>query len=214
LPDGLRDQVAKLEEDGKTVVLVASGDRVVGAIALADTPRPNAAETIAKLKQLGVKKTLLLTGDNERVGAAMSKKLGLDEFRAQLMPEDKVNALRTLASGTTVAMVGDGVNDAPALAVASVGVAMGGAATDVALETADVALMGDDLSKLPFAVGLGRAARSVVLQNLILSGAVILLLLAGSLFGLASIATAVFIHEGSTLVVVANSLRLLRYRIT
>lgn len=214
VPPEFQAKVQKLEEEGKTTVLVAIGAEIVGAIALADTPRANAKETIAKLKHLGVRQTLLLTGDNERVAAIMARDLGLDAVRAQLLPEDKVTALRELAAGHTVAMVGDGVNDAPALAVASVGIAMGGAGTDVALETADVALMGDDLGKLPFAVGLGRATRSVVFQNLALSSAVILLLLLGSLFGIASIATAVFIHEGSTLVVVANSLRLLRYRLS
>ncbi len=213
LPPEFQDQVRKLEEEGKTTALVAIGGQVAGAIAWADTPRANARETIAKLKHLGVGQTLLLTGDNERVAATMARDLGLDAFRAQLLPEDKVTALRELAAGHTVAMVGDGVNDAPALTVASVGIAMGGAGTDVALETADVALMGDDLGKLPFAIGLGRATRSVVFQNLLLSAAVILLLLAGSVFGIASIATAVVIHEGSTLAVVANSLRLLRYRL-
>ncbi len=214
VPPDFAERVKKQEEEGKTTVLVAVKDETAGAITLADTPRPNAKETIAKLKHLGVRQTLLLSGDNARVAATMARNLGLDAFRAQLMPEDKVSALRELAAGQTVAMVGDGVNDAPALAVAGVGVAMGGAATHVALETADVALMSDDLAKLPFAIGLGRAARSVVFQNLMLSGAVILLLLAGSLFGIASIATAIFIHEGSTLAVVANSLRLLRYKLS
>lgn len=214
VPAAFRLKVTQLEESGKTTVLVALEDQLIGAIALADTPRENAKDSIAALKKLGVKQTLLLTGDNAKVGKSIADSLGIDAVRAELMPEDKVNALRELAAGRSVAMVGDGVNDAPALAAASVGVAMGGASTDVALETADVALMSDDLSKLPFAVSLGRATRRIVLQNLLISGGVIALLLGASLIGAASIGIAVIVHEGSTLVVVANSLRLLRHKLS
>lgn len=213
LASAFLEQVNQLEKEGKTTVLIAISDQIAGVIALADTPRANAKETIALLKRLGIRQTLLLTGDNERVANTIAGAVGIDAVRAQLLPEDKVTALRELSSGHTVAMVGDGVNDAPALAAASVGVAMGGAATDVALETADVALMNDDLSKLPFAIGLGRATRAVVMQNLFLSGAVIILLLAASLLGVTSIAAAVVIHEGSTIAVISNSLRLLRYKL-
>jgi Cd2+/Zn2+-exporting ATPase len=159
-----------------------------------------------------VRRTLLLTGDNARVGARVARDLGLDDVRAELMPEDKVAAIRDLAAGETLAMVGDGVNDAPALAAASVGIAMGGAGTDVALETADVALMGDDLSKLPYAIGLGRATRAVVAQNLAVSLGVIAFLVVSAVAGWVGIGLAIAFHEGSTLVVVFNSLRLLAYR--
>ncbi|MBS1806603.1 MAG: cadmium-translocating P-type ATPase [Acidobacteria bacterium] len=212
LPDMLRAEMERLEADGKTTMIVAIGGTAAGVIALADTPRADAKTTLQRLKQLGIRQTLLLTGDNRRVGEKMASLLGLDAVRAELMPEDKVTAIRELAAGETVAMVGDGVNDAPALAAASVGIAMGGAGTDVALETADVALMGDELSKLPFAVGLGRATRRIVFQNLVISALVILFLVVTSILGVVGIGLAIVFHEGSTLVVVANSLRLLAYR--
>jgi len=212
LPDTLRAQMERLEADGKTTMIVGIGGVAAGVIALADTPRADAKATLQKLKALGIRQTLLLTGDNRRVGEKMASLLGLDAVRAELMPEDKVTAIRELAAGETVAMVGDGVNDAPALAAASVGIAMGGAGTDVALETADVALMGDELNKLPFAVGLGRATRRVVFQNLVISASVIAFLIVTSILGVVGIGLAIVFHEGSTLVVVANSLRLLAYR--
>ena len=212
LPDTLHAEMERLEADGKTTMIVGIGGVAAGVIALADTPRADAKTTLQRLKELGIRQTLLLTGDNRRVGEKMASLLGLDAVRAELMPEDKVTAIRELAAGETVAMVGDGVNDAPALAAASVGIAMGGAGTDVALETADVALMGDELSKLPFAVGLGRATRRVVFQNLAISALVIAFLIITSILGVVGIGLAIVFHEGSTLVVVANSLRLLAYR--
>ncbi|MEW5976267.1 MAG: heavy metal translocating P-type ATPase [Acidobacteriota bacterium] len=212
VPQLLRAKIEVLQSQGKTTMIVGIGEEVAGVLALADTPRSNAAETIRQLKLLGVRRTLLLTGDNARIGERIAADLGLDAVRAELMPEDKVTAIRELAAGQTVAMVGDGVNDAPALAAASVGIAMGGAGTDVALETADVALMGDDLAKLPFAVGLGRATRAVVFQNIVISLGVIAFLVTTAIFGWVGIRLAILFHEGSTLAVVANSLRLLTYR--
>ena len=187
--------------------------RFLGVIALADTPRLTAETALRDLHTLGIRKTVMLTGDNERVAAAIAQHVGLSDYRAGLMPEQKVEAIQSLtAEYGQVAMVGDGVNDAPALAQATVGIAMGGAGTDVALETADVALMADDLSKLPFAIGLGRATRKVIFQNLAIALGVILLLIGLSVTGLASLSLAVVLHEGSTLVVVANALRLLRFK--
>ena len=212
IPESLSARLRGLEEDGKTTMIVGLGAGVAGALAVADTPRADAAATIRRLRQIGVRHTLLLTGDNARVGARVARDLGLDDVRAELMPEDKVAAIRELAAGETLAMVGDGVNDAPALAAASVGIAMGGAGTDVALETADVALMGDDLSKLPYAIGLGRATRAVVAQNLAVSLGVIAFLVVSAVAGWVGIGLAIAFHEGSTLVVVFNSLRLLAYR--
>ncbi len=223
VPDSIRTQVERLEAEGKTTMVIYGPEPAadggwersdfLGLIALADVPRPEARETLARLKALGIREMVMLTGDNERVAAAIAQTVGLTEVRANLLPEQKVDAIKALlAQHGRVAMVGDGVNDAPALAQATVGVAMGGAGTDVALETADVALMADDLTKLPFAVGLSRQARWVIRQNLIASLGVVALLIPAALFGLVGIGLAILAHEGSTLVVVANALRLLGYR--
>jgi len=207
-----QSKVESLQADGKTIMLIALNGQLAGVIAVADTLRLDAAPTMAALKRMGVQETIMLTGDNARVGQAIAKQVGLTNVRADLMPEDKVSAIAELniTHGIT-AMVGDGVNDAPALANATVGIAMGGAGTDVALETADVALMGDDLSKLPFAVGLGRATRAIIQQNLFISLGVIVFLVIASLTGWAAIGIAIIFHEGSTIVVVLNALRLLAY---
>ena len=206
-------QLADLEAQGKSLILVTVEHRLQGVIAVADTLRPEAAATMRALRQLGIRETVMLTGDNSRVAQAIAREVGLTEVRADLLPEDKLGAIQALvARFGAVGMVGDGVNDAPALANATVGIAMGGAATDVAIETADVALMAADLSKLPFAVSLGRATRRVVLQNLTLSLAVIAILVTASLAGLARMGLAVAIHEGSTLLVALNAMRLLAHR--
>jgi Cd2+/Zn2+-exporting ATPase len=203
---------AKLQAAGKTIMFIAQDGQVVGVLAVADTIRADAANTMRALERMGVHKTIMLTGDNAGVGQVIAAQAGLTEVKADLMPEDKLAIIRDLvARYGQVAMVGDGVNDAPALANATVGIAMGGAGTDVALETADVALMGDDLSKLPFAVGLGRATRAIIRQNLAIALGVIALLVIASLTGWAGIGLAIVFHEGSTLVVVLNALRLLAY---
>jgi len=202
-----------LQQAGKTLMWIAEGQTLLGLIALADTLRSEAAQAMKALNQAGVEHTIMLTGDNARAASAIAAEIGLTEFRADLMPEDKLTVIRELVKQYgQVAMIGDGVNDAPALANATVGIAMGGAGTDVALETADVALMGDDLSRLPFAVGLGRATRAIIVQNLVISLGVIALLIITSLTGIVSIGIAILFHEGSTLVVVANALRLLGYK--
>lgn len=206
-------RIQELQASGKTLILVAADGKLLGALALADTLRADASATMRALNAIGVQQTIMLTGDNEKVAKAIAKEVGLTQVRADLLPEDKLTVIRELDKEYgTVAMVGDGVNDAPALANATVGIAMGGAGTDVALETADVALMGDDLSKLPFAVGLGRATRRIILQNLAISLGVIAFLIVSSLTGFVGLGIAIVFHEGSTLVVVGNALRLLGYQ--
>jgi Cd2+/Zn2+-exporting ATPase len=215
VPTEVRDAVRRLEDAGRSTMIVrrvGASPEFLGVLGIADQPRANAAATLRALRAAGITRIVMLTGDNAGVGNAVGRAVGVDSVRAGLLPEDKVAAIRELAADGPVAMVGDGVNDAPALAHATVGIAMGGAGTAAALETADVALMGDDLGRLPFAIGLSRQARRVITQNLVISLGVIALLVAATLSGIASMGPAVVVHEGSTLVVIANALRLLRYR--
>jgi len=201
-----------LVETGRTTMIVRRGNRYLGVIGVMDTPRPVAAQVMRELQALGIKKMIMLSGDNQQVADAVAKTVGLTEARGDLMPEDKVATIKTLiASEGKVAMVGDGVNDAPAMANATVGIAMGAAGSDVALETADVALMSDDLAHLPFAVGLSRSTSRIIKQNLWVSLGVVAFLIPATIFGL-SIGSAVIFHEGSTLIVVVNALRLLSYK--
>ena len=194
-------------------MVVSKGDKVLGILGLADTLRPNVHAVMNALRELGVSHLVMLTGDNDDVAQNIAAQVGLTEVQAELMPEDKLNLVKQLEGKyEAIAMIGDGVNDAPALATATVGIAMGGAGTAVALETADVALMADDLSKLPFAVGLSRASRQIIQQNLAISLGVIALLILTSVLGVIQLGFAVVLHEGSTLVVVGNALRLLGYK--
>ena len=203
----------ELEARGRTTMIVGRGSELLGVLGLADQERSGVHQTMQDLLDLGVEKLVLLTGDNEAVAQQIGRVVGVTDVRAELMPEDKVTAVRELEqSYGDVAMTGDGVNDAPALAVASVGIAMGGAGTAVALETADVALMGDDLRQLPFAVGLSRASRRIILQNLAISLLVIGFLILSSVLGWLALSGTVILHEGSTILVVLNALRLLGYR--
>ena len=205
--------VERLQAGGRSTMAVRHGQRWLGVLGVADRPRDGVRGTLEDLWALGLRPLVMLTGDNRGVGDAIGREVGVDEVKAELLPEDKVTAIRDLLTKHgQVAMIGDGVNDAPALAHATVGIAMGGAGTAVALETADVALMGDDLGKLPFAVGLSRKARGVIRQNLYISLGVIALLVVATTTGFFGIGPAVAVHEGSTLVVIANALRLLGYR--
>ncbi len=211
LSDETAQTIERLREQGRTTMVVRLGDRDLGAIGLMDTPRAAAKDAIARLRALGIQRMIMMSGDNQRVATAVAAEVGIEEAWGDLMPEDKVEAIKKLRAQTPVAMVGDGVNDAPAIANATVGIAMGAAGSDVALETADVALMADDLAHLPFAVGLSRSTRWIIRQNLVVSLGVVALLVPATIMGL-GIGPAVMAHEGSTLLVVFNALRLLAYR--
>ncbi len=203
----------ELEEQGKTTIWVQYDGRIIGVLALSDTPRPGVRDVMLRLRALGIKRLVMLTGDHQQAARKIAQEVGVTDVRAELLPEDKLVAIRELEGAYgPVAMVGDGVNDAPALAQATVGIAMGAAGTAVALETADVALMADDLGKLPFAVGLSRASRRIIVQNLAVSLGVIFLLIGASVAGVIALSGAVLIHEGSTIIVVMNALRLLRFQ--
>jgi Cd2+/Zn2+-exporting ATPase len=213
LSDDVRQITEKLLNSGRTVMLVQSDKRFLGVLGVMDTPRESARDVVAKLHALGVRETIMLTGDNQQVADAVAKEVGISKARGDLLPEDKVLAIKELARGQgRVAMVGDGVNDAPAMANATVGIAMGAGGSDVALETADVALMADDLRTLPFAVGLSRQARRVIRQNLWASLGMVAFLVPATITGIAGMGAAVALHEGSTLLVVFNALRLLAYK--
>lgn len=211
LPEAMREQVESLESAGRTTMIVRYGERYLGVLGLMDTPRDTAKLTIKQLRSLGVRRMIMISGDNQRVVDAVGKEVGIDEAWGDLMPDDKVDAIKKLRQQEDVAMVGDGVNDAPAMANATVGIAMGAAGSDVALETADVALMADDLNRLPFAVGLSRQTSRIIRQNLWFSLGMVALLVPATIFGL-QMGAAVLLHEGSTLLVVFNALRLLAYR--
>lgn len=211
LTDEIKSIVERLRGDGRTTMIVRRGDRYLGVIGLMDTPRAGAADSLKRLRKLGIRRMTMISGDNQNVADAVARHVGLDEAWGNLLPQDKVTAITRIRDHEKVAMVGDGVNDAPAMATATVGVAMGAAGSDVALETAGVALMADDLAHLPFAVGLSRQTSRIIRQNLYVSLGVVALLVPATILGL-GIGPAVLAHEGSTLVVVFNALRLLGYR--
>ena len=211
MPDTLRAKVEALEAGGRTTMVVRQGDRYLGVIGLMDTPREAAPAVIKALHEIGIRRMIMISGDNQKVADAVARAIGLDEARGDLMPDDKVETIKSLRAEAKVAMVGDGVNDAPAMANATVGIAMGAAGSDVALETADVALMADNLNHLPFAVALSRSTSAIIRQNLWFSLGVVAFLVPATILGL-GIGPAVAVHEGSTVVVVFNALRLLAFR--
>ncbi len=211
ISDALRASVDTLKASGRTTMIVRRGDTYLGVLGLMDTPRVAAKNAITRLRALGIRRMIMLSGDNQQVASAVAKAVGLDEALGDLMPNDKVAAIKKLSAEVGVAMVGDGVNDAPAMANATVGIAMGAAGSDVALETADVALMADDLNHLPFAVGLSRQTSRIIRQNLWISLGMVAVLVPATVLGL-RLGPAVLLHEGSTLLVVLNALRLLAYR--
>lgn len=213
IPGDVQRRIEELESQGNTTMLVQQNENLVGIITLMDVARKDARETLARLQKIGIRKMIMLTGDNQKVAEAIAKDIGLTDAWGNLLPEQKVQAIDKLkAQESKVAMVGDGVNDAPAMAKSTVGIAMGAAGSDVALETADIALMADQLSNLPFAIGLSKKAHGIIRQNLIISLGMVAILIPLTILGIAHIGPAVIGHEGSTLIVVFNALRLLAYK--
>lgn len=209
----VEDKISRLQNEGKTVMMLGDNRHILGLIAVADVLRENSGQAINKLKKAGIKKVIMLTGDNESTARAIATKSGVDDFRADLLPEDKVDAIKSLlAEHGKVAMVGDGVNDAPAMAISTVGIAMGAAGTDTALETADIALMADDLTKLTDTIILSRKTLGIIKQNiafaLIVKGLILLLVIPGWL----TLWLAVIGDMGSSLLVTLNAMRLLRVK--
>ncbi|MBT8244444.1 MAG: cadmium-translocating P-type ATPase [Winogradskyella sp.] len=199
---------------GQTVMLVAYKNKIIGLISVMDLPRETAADTLKQLKEIGIKHMVMLSGDHQNVGNAIAKQIGLNEVKGNLLPEEKVAEIKKLIKDySKIAMVGDGVNDAPAMALSTVSVAMGAAGSDVALETADVALMSDKIENLPFLIGLSRQSKRTIKQNIWISLGVVVLLVPVTILGLTNIGLAVAFHEGSTIIVVLNALRLLRYNL-
>jgi len=213
IPVEVAEQMATLESEGHTAMIVYQEGQYLGIISVMDVAREEAKATLEKLKKIGISRMIMLTGDNQEVANAVAKTIGITDPMGNLLPEDKVVAIEKLkAEEGKVAMVGDGVNDAPAMAKSTVGIAMGAAGSDVALETADIALMADKLDNLPFAIALSRKSKSIIKQNLWISLGIVALLIPATISGFANIGAAVAIHEGSTLFVVGNALRLLKFK--
>lgn len=208
----ITENITRMQTQGKTVMVLGTEKEILSLIAVADEMRESSKEVISKLNHMGVE-TVMLTGDNQRTAEAIGKQVGVSDIKADLLPEDKLNFIKKLREKhQSVAMVGDGVNDAPALAASSVGVAMGGAGTDTALETADIALMSDDLSKLPYTIKLSRKALVIIKQNITFSLAIKLVALLLVMPGWLTLWIAIFADMGATLLVTLNSLRLLRVK--
>lgn len=213
VPEAVLEKVSYLQEQGKTVMIAGNGQEILGLIAVADEVRDSSRLVIERLQQLGIKQTILLTGDNHITAEAIGRETGVHQVESELLPEDKLTFIKKLkAQYGRVAMVGDGVNDAPALAAATVGIAMGGAGTDTALETADIALMNDDLKKLPFTIKLSRKTLQIIKQNITLSIVFKLLALLLVVPGWLTLWIAIFADMGVTLLVTLNGLRLLRVK--
>lgn len=208
------DAITRLESEGKSVVLVSADGCLIGLLAIADDVRPGAVEAVQRLKRAGVK-TAMLTGDNERSAHAIAQKVGVDEYYAQLLPTDKVNLIQVLRDNHgSVAMVGDGINDAPAMAVADVGIAMGAAGTDVAIEAGDVVLMSDDLAKIGFVRELSSRTIATIRQNIVVSLINVAFMIIMALLGYLDLVTGLLLNEASALFVIFNALRLLKWRNT
>lgn len=212
-PAGAAEEISRLQSEGKTVMVAGRDSEVLAFIAVADEVRESSKEVVTRLHELGIEKTIMLTGDNKGTARAIGSQAGVTEIQSDLLPEDKLKFIKDLQTNHgKVAMVGDGINDAPALAAATVGVAMGGAGTDTALETADIALMADDLKKLPFTIKLSRNTLAIIKQNIAFSIGVKLLALLLVIPGWLTLWIAIFADMGATLIVTLNGLRLLRVK--
>lgn len=208
----VEERMTAEENSGRTAVIVAEGQEILGVIFIADVPREDALTLVSRLKRIKVEKVVMLTGDNERTARAIAHQLGLDEFRAEMLPEEKLAVIKSLQQGgRIVAMVGDGINDTPAMATADVGIAMGAAGTDVAMETADLVLMADRLDKLPYAIGLSRQTLRNIKQNVTFAVLVVLVLLIGVIGNVVVLASGMLVHEASVLLVIFNAMRLLLF---
>ncbi len=213
IPSNVKAEISKLQDQGKTVMVAGTSNEIMGLIAVADVLRENSKAVIEKLHSLGIQKTIMLTGDNTGTANAIGGQIGVSDIKAELLPQDKLSFIKELRNKyDRVAMVGDGVNDAPALAASSVGIAMGGAGTDTALETADIALMADDVGKLPFTVKLSRKALTIIKQNITFSLGIKLVALLLVIPGWLTLWIAIFADMGATLIVTLNGLRLLRIK--
>jgi Cd2+/Zn2+-exporting ATPase len=207
----MHDQLEEMEKDGSSVIIVGKDEHVCGLISLADRIRPNAKEAVAALRAAGVGHIVMLTGDNQGTGKSIGQQAGIDEVRAELLPEEKVKAIDELVNQFgQVAMIGDGVNDAPAMARSTIGIAMGAVGTDAALETADIALMGDDLSALAWLINHSRRTVAIIKQNIFLSLGVKAVFVILTFVGHGSLWAAIIADMGASLLVIANGLRLLR----
>ena len=204
---GLASDVERLQAAGATVVLVERDGATIGAIALRDELRPEARDVVDRLRRHHRLHVAMLTGDQHRTATAIGSAAGIDDLRAELLPDDKLTAVEQLRSHGPVAMVGDGINDAPALASADVGIAMGAAGSDVAVEAADIAVMGDSLTHLPDLIEHAHRTRTIMIQNLVLSGMIIAVLIPTAAAGLLGLGAVVAIHEVAEIFVIANGLR-------
>ncbi|MBG9549687.1 cadmium transporter [Cytobacillus firmus] len=213
LTSSVEEEIQRLQTQGKTVMLLGTETTAIGLIAVADQLRDSSRNVIRKLHDIGIEKTIMLTGDNKATGEAIGNSVSLSEVKAELMPQDKLNTINSLREQYgKVAMVGDGINDAPALASSTVGIAMGGAGTDTALETADIALMADDLNKLPYTIELSRRTLGIIKQNITFALGLKLLALVLIVLGWLTLWMAIFADMGATLLVVLNSMRLLKVK--
>lgn len=209
----IQSQIEQLQSEGKTVMILGTSEQAITLIAVADEVRKGSKDAVQKLHTMGITKTLLLTGDNKATAYAIGEKVGITDVKGELLPQDKLETIKQLKeSGQRVGMVGDGINDAPALATATVGIAMGGAGTDTALETADIALMADDLEKLPFTIKLSRKTLQIIKQNITFSLAIKLIALLLVIPGWLTLWIAIFADMGATLIVTLNGLRLLKVK--